>query len=448
MVVLVGCQQSISGVEYEIFYVSILMDRRNYLLGILNGVFTRLGMNLTHPSLVLSVFIRMLGGSNALIGLLPSIRFGGWFLPQFLVASWIQPQPRKVPTAVALEIGRVFIYGGLAVLTCLLGPSHPHSLLALFFVLFTFSRLITGAGALARMDAIGKVIALPRRGAFFATRNFWGGAFVFGAGFLVRHLLDPSRGLPFPFNFALLFVLSCCSFILASLAFSRIRETPSAVTQPRYSLKAQLARAPALLRLDPAFRRYLLVRVLLNMTRLAEPFYPILALDILGAPASMVGFYLSAMTLAGVLSNLMWQRVERARGTSFLLKISSLLTVLTPLLAAVLPWFMRLVGFTVEKYGLLPAYFFISVFLLAGSSGSGRAIGLLALLLSISPDDERASYIGLVNTVLGVVSFLPILAGAVIDRVGFEPIFFTAAGLLLLGYLATLGWEPVGERAG
>jgi hypothetical protein len=49
-------------------------------------------MNLTDPSLVLSVFVRMLGGSNMLIGLLPTIRFGGWFLPQFMAASWIQPQ--------------------------------------------------------------------------------------------------------------------------------------------------------------------------------------------------------------------------------------------------------------------------------------------------------------------------------------------------------------------
>ena len=57
-------------------------NQRNHFLCILNGVFTRLGMSLTHPSLVLSVFVRMLGGSNTLIGLLPAIRFGGWFLPQ------------------------------------------------------------------------------------------------------------------------------------------------------------------------------------------------------------------------------------------------------------------------------------------------------------------------------------------------------------------------------
>ena len=420
-------------------------SRRNYNLCILNGVSTRLGMNLTHPSLVLSVFVRMLGGSNALIGLLPTIRFGGWFLPQFLAASWIQPQPRKAPVAVVLEIGRVLIYGALCILTYTLGLSNPRLLILFFFVLFTISRLITGVGALARIDTIGKVISPSRRASFFATRNFWGGVFVFGAGLVVRYLLDPVYGQPFPLSFTLLFAFSCAFFVLSLLTFSWIKETPDIAEQPHHTLKAQLARAPALLKQDPTFRRYLLVRVLLSMTRLAEPFYPILALDVLGAPPAMVGLYLSAQTFAGVVSSLLWQRVDRARGTFFLLRTSSLLTVLTPLLAALLPWLMRLIGFTVERNGLLPAYLFIGVFLLAGGCESGRFVGMMALLLDISPGDERASYIGLVHTVLGVVSFLPVLAGAVIDRVGFEPIFYTATGLLFLGYLVMLKWKPAGE---
>jgi len=45
---------------------------------------------------------------------------------------------------------------------------------------------------------------------------------------------------------------------------------------------------------------------------------------------------------------------------------------------------------------------------------------------------------------LGFVSLLPILSGAVIDRVGFEPVFFAATLLLSLGYLATLRWKLEG----
>jgi len=314
-------------------------------------------------------------------------------------------------------------------------------LLFLFFALFTLSRLTAGAGALARTDAIGKFVSPPRRASFFAARNFWGGLVVFGAGFLVRYVLDETHGQPFPINFTLLFGLSAFCFFVALLVFAQIKELPGPADRPRHSLRGQLARAPELVKGDPAFQRYVLVRALLNMTHLSAPFYPIFALDILGAPASMVGFYLSAQTLARILSNLLWQRLGRARGNYFLVKAAALLTALGPLLAIVLPHVMQLIGLTVERTGLMPAYLFTAVFLIVGSSGSGRSIGLMALLLDVAPDEERASYVGFVNTILGFVSFLPIIAGAIIDQVGFEPIFYTTTGLLLLGYLATLGWK-------
>ncbi len=415
--------------------------QRNYCLGIVNGALTQLGMNLAHPSLVLAVFVRVLGGSNALVGLLPAIRFGGWFLPQFLIAPWIQPKQCKVPIAVSLELFRAGVYALLAFLAWLLGYSQPLLLLVLFFFLFSGTRLGAGVGALARTDVIGKVIPSERRASFFALRNLVGGALIFGAGFAVQAILDADPAGPAPWRFGILFGLAALCFFLALLSFSYVQEEPGPPDLPHHTLRQQLARAPALLRANPPFRHYAWVRLLQNMVRLASPFYPIFALDILGAPEAMVGLYLSAMTLAQICSNPLWQWVGRKRGTLFLTKSAALLTAAEPLLAVALPWALRLAGLTVEQNGLLPAYLFTLVFMLSGTAQSGRSIGFMALLLDLTPAEERASYIGFVNTALGLVSFLPILAGAVIDQIGFAPIFWLAAGLLILGYLLTLGWK-------
>jgi len=423
----------------------LVTGRRNFALNVANGVGTHLAMNLTHPSLVLSVFVRSLGGSNALVGSLSAIRFGGWFLPQFFAAGWVQPLRRKTPLALALELGRIVIYALLGILTYTLGPSNPTLLLVVFFLLFTISRFSAGIGALARTDIFAKTIPPERRAGFFAQRNLWGRVAVFGAGFVVSYVLDDSPGWRFPANFTLLFALSTLGLILALVLLSRVKEPEGPAGLPHHSLRQQLVRAPTLLREDASLRRYLLVRILLNMTRLSAPFYPILALDVLGAPASMVGFYMSAMTLSGFLSNLFWQRVAHRRDNTYVVKASALLTAMEPVAAIALPWLMRWGGFTVQRYGLLPAYLFTLVFLIAGSAESGRVIGLMTLLLDIAPDVERASYVGLVNTALGFVSFLPILAGAIIDRTGFEPIFACAAVFLLGGYLATLGWKQPEE---
>ena len=418
--------------------------QRNFRLSVASGVFTQLAMNITNPSLVLSVFVRALGGSNTLVGSLSAIRFAGWFLPQFLVAGWVQPLRRKLPVAIALEVSRICVYATLAILAYSLGLSNPALLLAIFFVLFTLSRLTAGASGLARTDVIAKTVPPHRRAVFFATRNFWGSVVVFGAGILVRVVLEEGRGWWFPANFTLLFGLSTLGLAIALLFLLRVREPAGPAGLPHYSLREQLARAPGLLRGDASYRRYMLARVLLNMTRLSAPFYPILALDLLGAPPSMVGFYMAAMTLSRVLTNPLWQRLGRNRSNVYIVKASALLTAVEPLAAAALPWIIRLLGLSVESSGLLPAYLFTIVFLIAGSAESGRSIGLMSLVLDIAPDAERASYIGLVNTALGFVSLLSIAAGAAIDRVGFEPIFGLASILLLGGFVATLGWK--GDR--
>ena len=82
-------------------------------------------------------------------------------------------------------------------------------------------------------------------------------------------------------------------------------------------------------------------------------------------------------------------------------------------------------------------------------STGGPTFGvLMAMSLDIAPSEDRATYIGMVNTVLGLISFLPILSGAIIDLVGYEPVFVVATGLVFLGYLATLRLQRITIAAG
>lgn len=290
------------------------------------------------------------------------------------------------------------------------------------------------------MDAIGKLIPPKRRSIFFATRSFWGGLAVFFAGFLIRYILDPARNLPFPIPFTILFILSCLTFAISVSALLSIREAPTPNPPAARRPREQLAQIPHLLRSDPTLRRYILTRILFTMNRLAEPFYPIFALDILGAPASIVGIYLSAATLSRILANLIWQYFGRRHPPTMMLRYVGLFTILPPVLAIALPWTMRTFGLTTENYGDLPAYLFTLVYILAGVAQSGQGIYMPALLLDIAPASQRADYVGLTNTFLGFVNLLPILSGVIVDHLGFVPVFTTASILLFLGFLNTLRW--------
>jgi hypothetical protein len=100
----------------------------------LNRALAELGKTLANPSLVLALFVRQLGGSNTLVGLLSTIRYGGWFLPQLFVAGRIQNEPRKSSYYVKAELTRCAGYALIAL--AILAMPRADLLLPVFFVLF------------------------------------------------------------------------------------------------------------------------------------------------------------------------------------------------------------------------------------------------------------------------------------------------------------------------
>jgi len=414
--------------------------RRNYWFALLNGVAVQLGMNVTAPGMVLTVFLRQLGASNTLVGALPSLRFAGWYLPQLLVAGWVESRRRKVPAALAMEGIRGGTYALLAFLTGLWAASHPRWVIGAFLALFTLTRFAAGMGAVIRLDLIGRLVSSRRWTAFFAYRNLGGGVMGFLAGLLVRFVLDEQYGLPFPTNYASLFLLSALAFGLGLACFSQLREPEGKPAGRSMPLGEQFRRAPAFLRENPRFRRYVLLRAFLRLGSIATPFYAIYATEVLGAPTAIVGLYISFATFARILSNPVWRRMGQRRGNVFLMRAGTLFTLMVPLLALVTPLLGRGLG--------LPAtplvYLFGLLFVCQGFSHSGASVGFHAFLLDIAPPAERPSYIGSVNTILGVVSFVPIIGGTLIDLLGYEVVFALALAFILAALLASQGLKGSG----
>ena len=65
---------------------------RNFWLGVYNGILVNGGEAFFHSGLVLAPFLAALGAPAWAIGLIPTIRIGGWFLPQLFVASRLAHQ--------------------------------------------------------------------------------------------------------------------------------------------------------------------------------------------------------------------------------------------------------------------------------------------------------------------------------------------------------------------
>lgn len=257
---------------------SDLYEGRNFRLGILNRALAELGKTLANPSLVLALFVRQLGGSNTLVGLLSTIRYDGWFLPQLFVAGRIQNEPRKSPYYVKAKLTRCAGYALIAL--AILAMPRADLLLPVFFVLFVVSYLAHGAGSVPRFDVIGKAIPASQRGPFFVRRNFWAGVVGFGAGLVVRQFLNEGPGPPPVERYAWLILLAAVCFALAVPAFRAIAEPIVQTDLSQISWVRQLRHAPALLGHNGAYRRLVGTLVLIDMSRrLADPFYIVYATE-------------------------------------------------------------------------------------------------------------------------------------------------------------------------
>lgn len=388
-------------------------------------------MTLSEPGTVLPLFVKALGGSSFLAGLLPSLRYFGWLTPQFLFAGRMQRFSRFLPITQFLEIIRSTLYLGIAALVIVWGRENPPLVLALFFVLFMITRFAAGCSAVARNEIIARMVPPRERPTVISIRRLTGGVAGFLAGFVVRYILD-ERTSTFPLNYALLIGFSGIAFGFAIFMLSGVVEPKLPVKHQEINLVQQLKRAPAILRRDRRYALYIGLRMLSSGLTLAAPFYILYSAEVLKAPASMAGIYISIRTLFRVLSNAFWGKQCQRRSSIWVLKTAAALGVIAPIAVVLLSWATGLIWsgqaptFLIWLFGL--------VFLVQGLTVSGQSLGRLAYLYDISPENDRPTYYGLSNTIVAPIYFLPAVGGALIDIVGYVPIFAAAAVLMGLAY--------------
>jgi hypothetical protein len=410
------------------------IHRRNFTLGVANGTLIRLFDTLAHPSLVLTWFVAQLGASPLIIGLLVPIANGGWFLPQLLMSGAVHRMPRKMWLYRVASLVRVALWAIMVALVFVVGSGYPRVLLVLFLLLYSAFCFGAGVSGLPWLEVIAKAVPARRRGPFFAWRDFTGGLLAIGGSLLVRYVLDERYGPSFPYNFGWLLLLGGVAAALAYLSFSLIVEPLEEAigSAPRSnSLRAAWTVAGR----DRNSRLFVLVRVVALSSTICTPFYTLFAHERLGAPVAMAGTYVGAFTLALIGSTLLWGRISERFGNRIVVWWCGLLAIPAPLLTLLLGSRMSYAAFT-------------AVFALLGVVQTGTDIGFLSLGFDLAPAAERPLYLGLLNTVLGVVSFALVVGGWIVTRWGLETVFGISLGFAVL-WLVLVGAlrEPLPIRA-
>ena len=400
--------------------------RRNFWLGVVNGILFNTSASFISLSLVLPGLIRTLGGANVLVGLLAALDSAGWMVPQLLVGTRVQHYPRKMPVYQAAAIVRGALFVGLVMIVALAGRLAPRGALAGLVGVYALYALAAGWAAVPFQEVVAKTIPPDRRGRYFGLRQLGGGlATLLVASPVVGFVLGSAGPWSFPANYALLFGVACLLAVGGLAAFCLVVEPPSPRVGPAGALREQLRVLPALWRAQPYMRRFLVYRILSRLAAIATPFYIVYAREELGMPAAMTGEYMAIISVVLLLSNLLWSRFSDRQGNRLLLRVGAALASLAPLAALLLPAVGAWAGLPLRAN----AYLFAAVFVLAGLGDTCMGIGVSNYVLELLPERDRPAGLGLINTVAGLVSMLTIAGGTLADLAGYQVLFIMAAGL-------------------
>jgi MFS family permease len=399
--------------------------RRNFTLGIINGGLFVFAEALMSIDTVLTWFVQQLGGSNFLIGLVGPLRDAGWFLPQLFISHRLQREPLKQPMYRRAAMVRVGAWSVWTLAVFVLA-GNLSALLLVFFTAYAVNALASGFAGLPFMEIVAKTIPPDRRGSYFGARMFMGGLLTLLAGVLVGVMLSVSNPLPFPKNVGVLFAVSFVAAVVGMTAFALVKEPRSEVRDDGITFTAHLQRAFWLPRYNLNLRYMLLARVSILLSYVASPFFSIYSIDVLGAPPSIIGVYLGVRTVTALAINPVWSRLSDRRGNKLVLQLATAIGVVMLLWVVLAPLVTQAASVPAE----LRMYLFVPVFALMGMYETGVNIGAVNLTLDVAPANDRAIYIGLTNTVLGVAYISTAVSGLIVDAAGYAGVF--VAGLLLL----------------
>jgi len=387
------------------------------------------GVALTFISLtsVLPAFVGQLTDSAPLIGLVDTVFRGGWLLPQLAVAHLINDKPRKKPYMVAGLSGRILLWVIALALWAGLAR-HPTAMLILFFTCFWLFASSDGVVSVAWFDIVARAIPLKRRGRLMGMGQFIGGLAGIGIGALVGLILDRR---PFPDSYAILFTLAGAALVPSVIALISIREPPPESASPEANGQAKGSWL-RLLVTDPAFRHLMICRMLIGMMALATSFYVVHAADVLHLPQSVIGQFVVAQTVAGVVASAVLSLVNERWGPRYVIRTASAAAVIGPLFA--------LAAHLAGGGWLVQAYPFVYVAL--GVVNSAWMLGFFNYLLEIAPEGMRPAYIGLGNTIMGVLTLVPMAGGWLLETTSYTTLFSVTAAIVAIGFLFTLRLKP------
>lgn len=224
----------------------------------------------------------------------------------------------------------------------------------------------------------------------------------------------------FPLNYALIFfgafILQMCSL----LVIRQIRESPTPHRPTTERSDVSLVMLRSVLRSDNNFRHFIIVCILLTSATMSNAFFIGYGFSKYHLSKEFIGQWTVVMMAGQIIGSLLMGYIGDRYGYRRALSIASVCIILTIVSALLVQ--------APVLYGI--------VFLFLGLNLGMDMMSRFNMTIEIAPDDHRAVYVALLNTVVAPFYLLSLAAGALIKSIGYEGIFMISA----LFAVGAMGW--------
>jgi MFS family permease len=414
-------------VEYDNFVRANL--KRNYAGHYLHGMLGMTGFRLVNAPTFLPAYLYALSDSKTIVGLGLALNSLGSIVSPIFGATQVEHRKRVLPFAVTIGmLMRVQILG-LGIAGWLLsGTSLLIAILSFLFLLGLFS----GLQRVAFQLLLGKVIPVQMRGRLQAWRNMTGGLIAAGLSYFAgRYLVETNLlGNGYGATFMLAFVLTSLGLTALHLL---MREPEPPTVRPQMALQERVREFPALLRVNPGLRTFLIAQIFAVAGRIATPFYVLYASKSIAITGANLGLLSLAYLGADTIANLVWGYTGDRVGFRAIL------------IAALVIWSSSTI---LLLYGTGYAPLFVA-FCGLGAAQSGYLMSVSTMVLEFGPRDDMAMRLALSTTAEGIMAATgPLLGGIMATALGYTALFGTsvACQVIALGLLVWLVEEPRKHR--
>ncbi|MCC5839777.1 MAG: MFS transporter [Opitutales bacterium] len=401
----------------------------NFFLTLAANTLTSVGDRIASAKTTLPWILGQVGAPGWMVGMLVPIRESGSMLPQLMIGALIRRRAvRKwVWVGGSLVQGMSLLLMGLVAMKTEGLPSG----LAIIGLLVFFS-LARGACSVAYKDVLGKTIPKTRRGRLSGWIAAAGGLGALIVGLGLGQLSDSA-----PLSlYAGLLALAALLWLFAAAIYSRILEFPGETGGGANGFREGLDKL-SLLREDRPFRLFVIGRTLAMGSGLAAPFYVTLARRDLGHAAALLGIFIVAEGLAGLISAPVWGRWAD-RSSRLVFAAACALSAVGSVAVAVWAW----ADLSVEAGRV----FYPAAFFLLGLAHAGVRLGRKTYLVDMAEGNQRTDYVAVSNTVIGALLLAVGVMGALTAVLSVEAALVLLALAGFSGAALSLRWEEVSAK--